>query len=93
MIRYITHAPISVSINYIRHHIPPGRHFLLTELEIRLLALSIMDSRGELNPNESRIFRTPLFGKTYVAEGGDLDATLLRIGFDFLPGVTLLRFL
>lgn len=93
MLRYISRAPVSVSANYISYRIPSGVYLNLTELETRLLALRIMDSRGELSPADSKLLRTPLFGRVYVAEGGDIDATLARIAIDFLPGATLIRFI
>jgi len=87
----VVHYSVGWLRDYVRSVVPPGIHFLLTEYELRLLVLKIMDYRGELDQHSSRILRTPLFGKAYVAEKGNVDNALTRIAVDVLPGATLFR--
>lgn len=86
-------TPVPVLRDYVRANIPDDVHLLLTKYELHLLALKIMDKRGELAPRDSRILRTPLFGKAYVAEDGDVDLALRRVAVDLLPGSSLLRYI
>lgn len=92
-IYYVVDLPVSTVISYIRANIPSDRHFILTRYELTLLMLKIMDVKGELDQQSSKILRTPLFGKAFVAEKGDVDAALSRILIDVLPGSTLFRLL
>jgi len=96
-IYYLTRLPTAYVRDYVRDCVrsasPEGIHFLLTEYELRLLMLKILDSRGQLDMESQKILRTPLFGKAYVAEKGDVSKALERILVDVLPGSSLLRFI
>lgn len=92
-IKYITGLPTSLLVSYVRRNVPEGVHFRLTLFELKLLVVRMMDYRGMLTDRDSRILRTPLIGKAYVASNGDLERAFERVAVDALPGSTLLRFL
>lgn len=78
--------------DYVRSRVRPDVHFLLTEYELRLLMLKLMDNEGLLDETSSRVIRTPVFGKAYVAEKGNIGRVVDRLFVDALPGATLIRF-
>jgi hypothetical protein len=92
-IYYITHMPIGVVLDYVRRSLPPGVHPELTLYELRLLMLKIMYNNGQLDQQSRDILDTPLFGKAFVAEKGDVGRALVRILVDSLPGASLFRLL
>ena len=92
-LRGVTNANIYTVRSFVRDHIPAGQHFIVTEMQLRIMALSIMDRLGLLDRDDSIIFNTPLFGEAYVANKGNLPATLLEIGIDLIPGTLLLSYL
>lgn len=86
-------SPIEETVDFVRSNIPSNEHLLLTKQELWLLALQMLDNRGELDSNSSFILNTPLFGETFISERGDIGLTLARLGIDLLPGISLIRYL
>lgn len=87
----VINAPIPATVEFVRMYLPPGHHSVMKKSQLWLLALQILDDQGMLTPDDSSLLNTPLFGEAFVAEGGDIEATLARISFDMLPGVGLFR--
>ena len=88
-IQDVIHAPLEDTVQFVREH--THHHVYLTKEQLWLMALQILDGEGLLDPQDSQILNTPLFGEAFVAEGGDAEKAMLRLGFDMLPGASLLR--
>lgn len=69
---------------------PPNEHRWMHLSQLKLYVIMLLNSRGQLKQQDADIVNMPLFGKIYINEGGDLQKSLIILGVEMLPGMTVL---